>query len=163
MSGVFAEFVDTELVPFVEERCGVKLTSDPNGRAIMGGSSGGSAAFTAAFYRPDLFRRVLTCKSALHLCLLPRANDSASIALELRARDLHFANSKYVLARRRRFKNAFAHVWAMRMCRQRNVCKPAVPVRPDDANRLLGISRRAGATHTRARASSLVTQLPIRS
>ena len=26
----------------------------------MGGSSGGSAAFTAAWFRPDLFRRVLT-------------------------------------------------------------------------------------------------------
>jgi enterochelin esterase-like enzyme len=65
MSGLFAEFVDTELVPFVEDRCGVNLTSDANARAVMGGSSGGSAAFTAAFYRPDLFRRVLTCKSNL--------------------------------------------------------------------------------------------------
>lgn len=69
MSGVFAEFVDTEVVPFVEDRCAVCLTSDPDGRAVMGGSSGGSAAFTAAFYRPDLFRRVLTCKSALRLSL----------------------------------------------------------------------------------------------
>jgi hypothetical protein len=39
---------------------GITLTSDPEGRAAMGGSSGGCAAFTMAWCRPDLFRRVLT-------------------------------------------------------------------------------------------------------
>src|SRR6187401_1484782 len=58
MSGLYAEFVETEVLPLVE-RQGVKLTRDPNGRATMGGSSGGSAAFIMAWYRPDLYRRVL--------------------------------------------------------------------------------------------------------
>ena len=30
------------------------------GQATLGGSSGGCAAFSMAFFRPDLFRRVLT-------------------------------------------------------------------------------------------------------
>jgi S-formylglutathione hydrolase FrmB len=38
----------------------VKLTKDPNGRATMGGSSGGSCALIMAWYHPDLYRRVLT-------------------------------------------------------------------------------------------------------
>ena len=36
------------------------LSTDPNDRAIAGFSSGGIAAFTAAWHRPDAFRRVLT-------------------------------------------------------------------------------------------------------
>jgi enterochelin esterase-like enzyme len=59
MSGRYAEFVETEVLPFVEQHHGVKLTKDPDGRATMGGSSGGSAAFIMAWYRPDLYRRVL--------------------------------------------------------------------------------------------------------
>src|SRR3954469_14165897 len=44
MSGRYAEFVETEVLPLVEQRCNVTLTHDPQGRATMGGSSGGSAA-----------------------------------------------------------------------------------------------------------------------
>src|ERR1700741_966767 len=44
MSGRYAEFVETEVLPLVEKQYNVKLTKDPNGRATMGGSSGGSAA-----------------------------------------------------------------------------------------------------------------------
>ncbi|MEO8819476.1 MAG: alpha/beta hydrolase-fold protein [Ginsengibacter sp.] len=43
MSGVYAEFVEKEVLPLVESKCNVKLTKDPEGRATMGGSSGGSA------------------------------------------------------------------------------------------------------------------------
>jgi hypothetical protein len=60
VDGTFAEFCETEVKPFVEAACGIKLTSNPEGRAAMGGSSGGSAAFTMAWFRPDLFRKVLT-------------------------------------------------------------------------------------------------------
>ncbi|HYP14475.1 MAG TPA: alpha/beta hydrolase-fold protein [Bryobacteraceae bacterium] len=60
MSGLYAEFVETEVLPLVEKQYNVKLTKDPEGRATMGGSSGGSAAFIMAWYRPDLYRRVLT-------------------------------------------------------------------------------------------------------
>ena len=60
MSGVYAEFVETEVLPLVETNCKVKLTKDPDGRATMGGSSGGSCALIMAWYRPDLYHRVLT-------------------------------------------------------------------------------------------------------
>ena len=60
MSGRYAEFVETELLPFVEKQYNVKLTRDPNGRATMGCSSGASAAMIMAWYRPDLYHRVLS-------------------------------------------------------------------------------------------------------
>ena len=60
LSGRYAEFVETEVLPLVEAKCGVRLTKDPDGRATMGGSSGAACAFTMAWYRPDLYRRVLS-------------------------------------------------------------------------------------------------------
>ena len=60
MSGVFAEYIETEVLPLVEKNCGVKLTTDPDARAVMGSSSGGSAALIMAWYRTDLYHRVLT-------------------------------------------------------------------------------------------------------
>jgi enterochelin esterase-like enzyme len=59
MSGRYAEFVETEVLPRVEAQARVRLTHDPNGRATTGGSSGGSAALEMAWYRPDLYHRVL--------------------------------------------------------------------------------------------------------
>ena len=60
MSGLYAEYIETEVLPRVEKKCGVTLTSDPDGRAAMGSSSGGSAALIMAWYRTDLYHRVLT-------------------------------------------------------------------------------------------------------
>jgi hypothetical protein len=60
MSGRYAEFVETEVLPLVEAKCHVKLTRDPEGRATMGGSSGGSCALIMAWYHPELYHRVLT-------------------------------------------------------------------------------------------------------
>jgi iron(III)-enterobactin esterase len=60
MSGQYAEFVETEVLPQVEKRCNAKLTKDPEGRATMGCSSGGSAAMAMAWYRTDLYHRVLS-------------------------------------------------------------------------------------------------------
>jgi enterochelin esterase-like enzyme len=60
MSGKYAEFVESEVLPLVEKQCNVKLTKDPNGRATMGCSSGGSCAFIMAWYHPELYHRVLT-------------------------------------------------------------------------------------------------------
>ena len=59
MSGKYAEFVETEILPLVEKQYNVRLTRDPDARATMGGSSGGSAAFIMAWYRNDLYHRVL--------------------------------------------------------------------------------------------------------
>jgi enterochelin esterase family protein len=60
LSGKYAEFVEAEVLPLVEKQYNVKLTKDPDGRATMGGSSGGSAAMGMAWYHPDLYHRVLT-------------------------------------------------------------------------------------------------------
>ena len=60
MSGLYAEFVEKEVLPLVEEKCNVKLTKDPETRATMGCSSGGSCALIMAWYHPDLYHRVLT-------------------------------------------------------------------------------------------------------
>lgn len=60
MSGAYAEFVETEVLPRVETQAHVKLTHNPDGRATMGGSSGGSCALIMAWYHPELYHRVLT-------------------------------------------------------------------------------------------------------
>jgi enterochelin esterase-like enzyme len=60
MSGLYAEFVEKEVLPLVEKQYHVKLTKDPEGRATMGGSSGGSCALIMAWYHPELYHRVLT-------------------------------------------------------------------------------------------------------
>lgn len=60
MSGAYAEFVEHEVLPLVENRARVKLTKDPDGRATMGASSGGSCALIMAWYHPELYHRVLS-------------------------------------------------------------------------------------------------------
>jgi hypothetical protein len=60
MSGLYAEWVEKEVLPRVEAEAHVKLTHDPDGRATMGASSGGGCAMTMAWYRPDLYHRVLS-------------------------------------------------------------------------------------------------------
>jgi enterochelin esterase family protein len=60
MSGKYAEFIEKEILPLVEKQYNVKLSKDPDARATMGGSSGGSAAFSMAWYHPELYHRVLT-------------------------------------------------------------------------------------------------------
>jgi iron(III)-enterobactin esterase len=59
MSGRYAEFVQTEVLPLVEAKAHVKLTDDPEGRATTGGSSGGSCALIMAWYHPEWYHRVL--------------------------------------------------------------------------------------------------------
>jgi enterochelin esterase family protein len=60
MSGLYAEWVEKEVLPMVEKQANVKLTKDPDARATMGGSSGGSCALIMAWYHPELYHRVLT-------------------------------------------------------------------------------------------------------
>ena len=60
MSGKYAEFVETEVLPLVEKQYNVKLTRNPEGRAAMGCSSGAAAAMSMAWYHPDLYHRVLS-------------------------------------------------------------------------------------------------------
>jgi GH18 family chitinase/enterochelin esterase-like enzyme len=60
VSGTYAGFVEDEVLPRISKDYNITFTKDPDGRATMGGSSGGAAAFTMAWFRPDLYHRVLT-------------------------------------------------------------------------------------------------------
>ncbi|MGC2477782.1 MAG: alpha/beta hydrolase-fold protein, partial [Candidatus Sulfotelmatobacter sp.] len=60
MSGMYADFVETEVLPAVEKQAHVQLAKDPEGRATMGYSSGGACALIMAWYHPELYHRVLT-------------------------------------------------------------------------------------------------------
>lgn len=60
MSGHYAEFVENEVLPRVEAEYHIRLSHDPDARATMGGSSGGSCALIMAWYHPELYHRVLT-------------------------------------------------------------------------------------------------------
>lgn len=58
LNGDYAKMLETELLPEIGRR--VNLTDDPERRAIGGVSSGGICAFTVAWERPDLFRKVIS-------------------------------------------------------------------------------------------------------
>ena len=54
----YARFLLEEIIPEVEKR--YNISGDPSMHAIGGSSSGGICAFTAAWERPDFFRKVFT-------------------------------------------------------------------------------------------------------
>ena len=56
----YARFLIEEVLPTVEREHKVTISPDPNHRGIAGASSGAICAFTAAWNRPDAFRRVLS-------------------------------------------------------------------------------------------------------
>ncbi len=56
----YARFLLQELLPAIEKKHQLRLSTDPNDTAIAGNSSGGIAAFMVAWHRPDRFRRVFT-------------------------------------------------------------------------------------------------------
>ncbi|MEO7412307.1 MAG: alpha/beta hydrolase-fold protein, partial [Opitutaceae bacterium] len=60
MSGKYSDFVETEVLPMAEKVANVKLTKDPDGRAVMGTSSGAAAGMIMAWFHPERYRRVLT-------------------------------------------------------------------------------------------------------
>ncbi len=60
VSDRYSNWVEQELLPAVSQKYGVTFTSDPEGRATMGGSSGAAAAFTMAWYHPELYHKVLS-------------------------------------------------------------------------------------------------------
>ena len=64
-TGDFARFLETEVLPVVEQMTTsrgkpIRLSREPQDRMIFGLSSGGIAAFNAAWHRPDLFGKVFT-------------------------------------------------------------------------------------------------------
>jgi iron(III)-enterobactin esterase len=60
VSGKYAEFIESEVLPRVEKEAGIKLTKDPDARMTLGGSSGGICAFSMAWFHPELYHRVLS-------------------------------------------------------------------------------------------------------
>ncbi|MFP6858790.1 MAG: alpha/beta hydrolase-fold protein, partial [Roseibacillus sp.] len=58
LSDAYVTFLEKEILAEVAKE--YKLTDDPEMRAICGMSSGGICAFTAAWERPDLFRKVVS-------------------------------------------------------------------------------------------------------
>ena len=60
ISEKYATFVESEVLPRIAKDYNIKFTTNPDGRMTMGGSSGGAAAFTMAWFKPELYHRVLT-------------------------------------------------------------------------------------------------------
>lgn len=60
MNGRYAEFIESEVLPRVTQETGVTFTTDPEGRASAGCSSGAAAAFTMAWNHPEWYHRVLS-------------------------------------------------------------------------------------------------------
>jgi gluconolactonase len=65
LNGDLARFLIEEVIPEVERHntpggLPIRVSNDPNDRAIGGLSTGAIGAFTVAWERPDVFRRVLT-------------------------------------------------------------------------------------------------------
>jgi iron(III)-enterobactin esterase len=67
MSDRLARFINEEVLPAVLKDPAIKaaypklaFTDDPWGRGAMGCSSGGAAALSMGWFRPDLFRRLIT-------------------------------------------------------------------------------------------------------
>jgi enterochelin esterase-like enzyme len=60
ISDRYSNWVESELLPAVAKNFGVTFTSDPEGRAAVGGSSGGVAAFTMAWFHPERYHKVLS-------------------------------------------------------------------------------------------------------
>jgi len=59
VSGKFAEFIEAEVLPRVARDYNVTFTKDPAARGTIGGSSGGAAALSMAWFHPELYHRVL--------------------------------------------------------------------------------------------------------
>jgi iron(III)-enterobactin esterase len=72
MSDRYARFIHQEVLPAVVNNSMIKsaypnlrITDDPQGRATLGCSSGAAAAVTMAWFRPDLFSRVISYSGTL--------------------------------------------------------------------------------------------------
>ena len=68
LTPAYGRMLTEELTPFVEREHSLRITDDPAGRAICGISSGGIAAFTAAWFHPDRFGAVIShCGSFVNI------------------------------------------------------------------------------------------------
>src|SRR5437762_1081444 len=60
VSDRYTNFVETEVLPRITRDYQVAFTTDPDGRATFGTSSGAAAALTMAWLHPNLYRRVIS-------------------------------------------------------------------------------------------------------
>jgi enterochelin esterase family protein len=60
LSGLYSDFIETEVLPRVAADSGVTLAGGPDARAVMGVSSGAACALTMAWFHPERYRRVLS-------------------------------------------------------------------------------------------------------
>ena len=72
LSDRYARFIDQEVLPAVQANTAVKaaypnlkFTKEASGRASLGCSSGGAAAFSMGWFRPDLFSRIIGYSTTL--------------------------------------------------------------------------------------------------
>lgn len=108
VSGLYSDFIETEVLPRVAQETGVRLTDDPQARAVMGVSSGAACAFTMAWLHPERYRRVISYSGTFvnqqsppsaetprgaweyHASLIPAApRKPLRLWLEVGERDLH--------------------------------------------------------------------------
>ena len=109
LSDRYSNWVEQELLPAVTKNYGVTFTSNPDGRATMGGSSGAICAWTMAWYHPERYHKVLSYSGTFvnqaspqdaatprggweyHASLIPKtAKKPIRIWMEVGEKDLHF-------------------------------------------------------------------------
>jgi enterochelin esterase-like enzyme len=88
MSDRYARFIELEVLPAVASNAeiraaypNVRFTRDPSGRGTLGCSSGGEVALTMAWFRPDLFSRVIAYSATLVAIQDPDAPEAATYPL----------------------------------------------------------------------------------
>lgn len=85
LSDRYARFIDQEVLAAVQVNAQIKaaypnlkFTKDASGRASLGCSSGGAAAFSMGWFRPDLFSRIIGYSTTLVAQQDPKADESKS-------------------------------------------------------------------------------------
>lgn len=88
LSDRYARFIDQEVLPAVQTNTQVKaaypnlrFTKEASGRASLGCSSGGAAAFSMGWFRPDLFSRIIGYSTTLVAQQDPKAAESKTYPL----------------------------------------------------------------------------------
>jgi enterochelin esterase family protein len=113
LSDRYSNWVEQELLPAVSQKYGVSFTSDPEGRATMGGSSGAICAWTMAWYHPERYHKVLSYSGTFvnqaspqdpktprggweyHATMIPKtARKPIRMWMEVGEKDLHFDDAE---------------------------------------------------------------------
>jgi enterochelin esterase family protein len=88
LSDRYARFIEQEVLPAVQANAQVKaaypslkFTKEASGRASLGCSSGGAAAFSMGWFRPDLFSRIIGYSTTLVAQQDPKAAESKTYPL----------------------------------------------------------------------------------